>query len=75
MNCNILIAAAKGIISHEIPNLMKEYGGNLDLGKKWAQSFLHCRNFVRKKATKAARKHPVDFPDLKLLFLKELKMK
>ena len=30
VNCNIVIAAAKGIISHKNPNLLKEYGGKLD---------------------------------------------
>ena len=72
VNCNIVIAAAKGIISHKNPSLLKEYGGHLDLGKKWAQSFLHRRNFVKRKATKAARKLPVEFPELKLAFLRRI---
>ena len=58
VNSNILIAAAKGIIAHKNPGLLKDYGGSLDLGKKWA--------------TKAARKLPVDFPELKLTFLKRI---
>ena len=72
VNCNIVIAAAKGIISHKNPSLLKEYAGHLDLGKQWAQSFLHCRNFVKRKATKAARNLPVDFPKLKLAFLRRI---
>ena len=66
VNFNIIIAAAKGIISHINANLLKESGGNLDLGKKTGLVILHRRNFVKRKATKAARKQPVDFSELKL---------
>lgn len=31
---NILIAAAKGIIAHKNPGLLKDYCGSLELGKK-----------------------------------------
>lgn len=72
VNCNILIAAAKGIISHEKPSLLKEYGGTLDFGKKWAESFLLRRQFVRRKATKTARKLPPDFAPIKMSFLKRI---
>lgn len=72
VNHNIIIAAAKGIISHKRPSLLKEYGGSLDLGKKWAESFLHRRGFVKRKATKAARKLPPDYPALKLAYLKRI---
>ena len=34
VNCNIVIAAAKGIISHKNPSLLKEHGGTVELGKK-----------------------------------------
>ena len=68
VNSNILIAAAKGIIAHKNPGLLKDYGGSLELGKKWAESFLIRRGYVKRKATKAARKLPTDFPELKLTF-------
>ena len=56
VNRNIVLAAARGIISHKKPSLLKEYGGTLELSQKWAESFLQRRGFVRRKATKAARK-------------------
>ena len=68
VNCNIVIAAAKGFISHKRPSLLKEHGGSLDLTKKWAESFLRHRGFVKRKATKAARKLPPDYPDLKIAY-------
>ena len=71
VNCNI-VAAAKGFISHKKPSLLKEHGGSLDLGKKWAESFLVHGGFVKRKATKAARKLPPDYPDLKLAYLKRI---
>lgn len=73
VNRNIVIAAAKGIISHKNPSLLKEHGGSIELGRKWAESFLHRRGFVRRKATKAARKHPPDFPQLKLAYFDRIK--
>ena len=72
VNCNIVIAAAKGFISHKRPSLLKEHGGSLDLTKKWAESFLRRRGFVKRKATKAARKLPPDYPDLKIAYLKRI---
>jgi hypothetical protein len=72
VNCNIVIAAAKGIISHKNPSLLKDFGGTLELGKKWAQSFLKRRNLVKRKATKATKKLPVDFPELKQVFLRRI---
>ena len=75
VNRSIVIAAARGIVSHRNPGLLKEHGGSIDLGRKWAESFLYCHGYVKRKATKAARKLPPDFPDVKLGFLKESKMK
>ena len=44
VNRSIAIAAAKGIVSHSKPSLLSEHGGPLNLGVKWAESFLrrHC---------------------------------
>ena len=47
---------------------MKDYGGSLQLWKKWAESFLLRRGYIKRK--KAARKLPIDFPELKLAYLK-----
>ena len=51
---------------------MKDYCGSVELGKKWAESFLLRRGYVKRKATKAARKLPTDFPELKLAYLKRI---
>ena len=72
MNRNIVIASARGIISHEKPSLLKEHGGSLELGKKWVESFLHRRGFVKRKVTKAAWKLPPDYLELKMAFLKQI---
>lgn len=40
VNRSMLIAAATGIVSHENPGLLRVYGGHLDLGLNWAESFL-----------------------------------
>ena len=72
VNRNIVVAADRRIISHKKPSLLKEYGGTLELSQKWAESFLQRRGFVRRKATKAARKLPPNYPDLKVTFLKRI---
>ena len=41
VNRSILIAAATGIVCHENPGLLRAYGGHLDLGLKWAESFFN----------------------------------
>ena len=69
VNSTILIAAAKGIITHKNSSHLKEYGGSVELEKKWAESFLLQRGFVRRKATKAARKLPPDYGTIKEVFL------
>ena len=81
VNSNIVIAAAKGIIGHKSPSFLRDYGGSLRNyrssdecmnAKKWAESFLLRRGYVKRKATKAARKLPTDFPELKLAYLKRI---
>ena len=42
VECSIVIAAVKGIVSHKKPALLKDHGGPLDLGQSWAESFLSC---------------------------------
>ena len=50
--------------------MLREYGGPIELGRKWADSILLRMNLVKRKATKAARKVPTDFAEIKLVFLK-----
>ena len=58
VNRSIVIAAAKGIVSYKNPALLKEHGGPLSLERSWAESFLRRLGYVKRKATKAARKLP-----------------
>ena len=72
VNRAIVIAAAKGIAEHHNPAMLREHGGTVELGKKWADSILSRMNFVKRKATEAARKLPMDFPGIKRAFLKRV---
>lgn len=73
VNSLIVIAAAKGVINHEDPTLLRENGGSLEIGKKWAQSVLSRMGYARKKATKAARKLPADFEMVRDEFIHRVK--
>ena len=70
VNRAIVITAAGGIVQHNNPSLLIEHGGTIQLGKKWADPLMTRMNYVKRKATKAARKVPVNFPEIKLAFLK-----
>ena len=72
VNRAIVIAAARGIVEHNNPSLLCEHGGTIQLGKKWADSLMTRMNYAKRKATKAARKVPVDFSEIKLAFLKRI---
>ena len=39
VNHSIVVAAAKGIVYHKNPALMKEHGGPIDIKHSWAESF------------------------------------
>ena len=65
-------AVAKGIVAHSNPSQLQEQGGHLQIGVKWAESFLSRRGYVKRKATKAARKLPPNFEDLKAAFLQRI---
>ena len=68
VNHSIVIAAARGVVQYHSPSLLPEHGGNLELGRKWAESMMTRMGLVRRKATKAARKKPADFESLKAHF-------
>ena len=72
VNRAIVIAATKGIVEHHNPAMLREHGSTVELGKKWADSILSRMNFVKRKATKAAHKLPMDFPEITLAFLKRV---
>ena len=72
VNRAIVIAAATGVVQHNNPTILCSHGGSLELGKKWADSILLRMELVKRKATKAARKVPPDFADIKLAFLQRV---
>lgn len=72
VNSRICIAAARGILEALKPSLLPEFGGSLVLDKPWAQSFLRRNGFVKRKGTKAARKVPDNFEDIKEVFTEEV---
>ena len=51
---------------------LKKNGGHVEFGKAWADSFMHCHGFVKRKGTKAARKLPSDFENVKADFLERI---
>lgn len=73
VNRSIIIAAAKGIVSHKNPGLLKEHGGPISISSSWAESFLRRIGFVKRKGTKAARKLPENFAEIKHVFLERVK--
>ena len=73
VNRSIIIAATTGIVSHKNSGLLKEHGGPIDLGRSWAESFLRRNGYVKRKATKAARKMPENYAEVKLGFLQRIK--
>lgn len=73
VNRSIVIAAARGIVSHWNPSLLIDHGGSIDIGRKWAESFLFRHGYVKRKSTKAARKLPGDFAEIKLTFLERIR--
>ena len=72
VNRAIVIAAATGIVQHNNPAILLAHGGPVEFGKKWADSILLRMGLVKRKATKAARKVPPDFADVKLAFLQQV---
>ena len=63
------VRISTGIVEYNNPALLCAHGGPIELGKKWADSILGRMDLVKRKATKAARKLPVDFADVKLAYL------
>ena len=61
MFTQIVIGAARGIMSTFNKTKLKEYSGHVDLNRYWALSLLHCMNFVQRKATTAKSKYSVKY--------------
>ena len=69
VNRTIVVATGKGIVEHLQPALLREHGGPVELGRKWAESLMRRMGLVKRKATKAARKSPDDLDQIKAEFV------
>ena len=69
VNRSIVVGAAKGLVKSEMPTLMRDSNTCIYL------SFLKRNNYVKRKGTKAARKKPADFDELKRKFLQRINEK
>lgn len=72
VNRSIVVAAVKRIVEHLNPTRLHKHGGDINTDRAWAQSFLDRLGYVRRKGTKAARKLPPDFDDVKSKFLERI---
>ena len=68
VSSSIVLAAAKGIVTHKAFHLLKEHGGSIELKKSWAFSFLSRHGYVKRKSTRTSRKVPDDFEHVKASF-------
>ena len=73
VNHRIVISAALGIVKHNDKSLLAEHGGPVSLTRTWAESLLSRMGYIRRKETKAARKLPESFPEVKADFLQRIK--
>lgn len=69
VNTDILISTARGLVHQHDRTMLPEYGGTLRLTRGWAQSIMQRMGFVWRAGTKAARKMPENFSDIKAEFL------
>ena len=60
VSTQIVIGAARGIMSTLNKTKLKEYGGHVDLNRYWVLSLLPRMNFVLRKATTAKSKYSVE---------------
>ena len=67
----IVKAAAQGIVKTRNPKLLTENGGGLSLGRGWVQSITERMGMGKRKGTKAAKKIPANFEEIKKNFLDE----
>lgn len=47
VSTSIVIVAARGIVAHKKPSLLKENGGHISFTKDWADSFRRHHHFVK----------------------------
>ena len=69
----VVVGLGNGVVTHHNRNLLAQNGGHIELSKTWSTSILRRMNFVKRRGTKAARKVPDDFPNIKSSFLDRIR--
>ena len=74
VNRTIIIATARGIVTHINPALLSDHGGSINLTKPWAESLLRRMGWTKRKGTKDGRNLPSPevFGPLKDKFLADI---
>ena len=57
LSASIALAAARGILLSIDHTQLVQYGGHIELNRKWAYISLHRINFVKRKATTSKSKY------------------
>lgn len=73
VNHNIIVAAATGIVQYHNRAMLKEYGGTLSFDKPFTRSVMERMGYVKRKGTKAAKKLPPDFDEVKTSFIERVR--
>ena len=66
INTRIAMSAARGLVLHYNPSLLKEHSGHAELSRNWALSLLEQMKFVKRRAT------IFDFREKKQAFLRKV---
>ena len=69
----VVLAAGEAIVQYHNKSLSNENGGPINLTRHWARSLLERMNFVKRKATTAAKIEPSHFDELKEQYLLDIK--
>ena len=74
VSSQVVIAAARDILTSLDKTKLQEFGGHIDLTRHWSHSFLTRMNYVQRKGTTAKSKYSeVKFAEKKKEFLEELR--
>ena len=72
IDTTVLIASAEAMVKKVDKNLLKDYGGPIDLTPTWAKSLLHRIGYVKRKASTSAKVEPSNFEEMKEQYLLDI---
>ena len=72
VNTAITLAAAEGIITARYPGKLQKQGGDLCIGKDWAESSLKRMGFIKRKVSNAGKVLVAEFQELKEHFVADI---